>query len=192
MSRQDRIILAGLPLDHNQAVAGDGEMSKKKLRRGWTDTGWEAPTCFTQDDNEEISALLGTQLETDHLRQLDNATKRYLAGNFEDSPRRTSEIEAALLEVKERTQELLTCLENLDDRTRDKLHVSEELYNRAQQDVQKLWLAAHTAKRDLPADKGGRPANVDLREYIIKLADIFEEVIKSKPTAPSYNPYSES
>jgi len=169
------------------SLTGDGEMSKAKPRWGFTDTGFEAPTCFTQDDNKEISTLLGTPLGTDYLSQLNNATKRYLAGTS-DRPPNTSEVRAALLVVEKRSQELLICLEDLDDITRDHLLVSGEIYNRAQQDVQSLWLTAQKALRDLPVDKGGRPAKAELREYIIKLADIFEEVVKSRPTV-SYNDY---
>ena len=163
-------------------------MSRMAPRWGWKKLKRKVVlTHFNSGHLEPLETLLGIRPNDEQLENLSVYTDHYLYLNEIQAPT-SRERKAALMELEKHAQALADDMEKLDDLTKYNdlfrwYYTSyphdasvEERYSQLHTDVRLLARIAERAREMMPPNRGGRPRNDILYDYIIDLADFFEEV----------------
>jgi hypothetical protein len=108
---------------------------------------------------------------------------------------RAKEVKQELLGLKNAAEELEMRLDKISNQAIahvlfDETNEAFEIYCRLKDDLEKFSNVVSKAVQAIPKDKGGRPENFYLKEFIKRLAQLWQGVTSRKPTVP-YNPIDE-
>ncbi len=134
--------------------------------------------------------------------KLNTAFTHYRAiKNLDNKTPKTKQQKQYIQDIEETTKRLLDLFEKISLPVSIKLirayptdpdrPVFGELKDRLLKDLKTLHVRALFANYETPKNKGGKPSNDDLKAFIWKLADIYEEHTKLKATI-GYNDITES
>jgi len=162
----------------------------------FTDEGIHAFQKFYDDSFQKMANILSLYEISDKLKNLlEDAMQEYLIDKdrIPKTPR-LSEVKATLTEIHDKTKSLIRDLERIDDKTLDALAMTSYPENASdlnffydlpfnkKMDIHKIYFASKEALSELEKDKGGRPANIPLRNVIFELKAIYEKFVGRKAT----------